>query len=240
MSSRFRSGARSLISKRGIHKPGASSRALARQRAQWQARTAVVRRAPIRGFVGRAGENKFFDVALANYNCDTTGTMTHLDIVTQGDTVNSRDGRKFMPTWVNFRGYIVNGATSVSTDSAVILLWDKQPNKALAAVTDFLDSASSLSQNKRENASRFLVIRRWDFAMTGKNDGTTTSGYVRNFDKFVRLPRGLIAECTPADTTGAIGNRVTGALLLCTVGRTAAGTTSAIFSAAIRVGFKDV
>jgi len=198
------------------------------------------RRAPIRGFVGRAGENKYFDLASATYATDTTGSVTHLDVVTQGDTVNSRDGRKFNPVWVNMRGYVQNSSTSTATDNVVILLWDKQPNKALCAITDVLDAITPESQNKRENASRFQIIRRWNYCLTGKNDGSTVGGYIRNWDKYVRLPPGLIAECTPADTTGAIGNRVTGALIMLTLGNIAAGTAAATLRTSIRIGFKDV
>lgn len=194
----------------------------------------------LRGFLGGAGENKYVDVATATYACDTTGSVTHISVVPQGDSVNQRDGRKFMPTSVNIRGSIGNGSTSTSTENAVMLVWDKQPNKALAALTDILDAATPIAQNKRENASRFTILRRWDSVLTGKSDGSTTSGYIRNFDHFVRLPRGLIAECTPADTTGEIGNRVTGALLFVTVGNRTAGSTAAGLIVNIRVGFKDV
>jgi len=204
------------------------------------ARAFPIVRPVVRGFLGRAGESKYIDIAGAAYVCDTTGSITHLDVVTQGDTVNSRDGRKFMPTWLQMRGRVGNNANATYNDCAVILVWDKQPNKALAAVTDVLDTANPQSMNKRENASRFQIIRRWDFTLTGKSDGSTTPGYVRNFDKFVKLPRGLVAECTPADTTGAIGNRVTGALLLVTVGAKAPGDTASVLAVGMRIGFKDV
>jgi len=204
------------------------------------ARALPIARPVMRGFLGRAGENKYIDIGNAGYVCDTTGAITHLDVVTQGDSVNSRDGRKFMPTWVNFRGFVTNGATADSNIAVVMLVWDKQPNKALAAITDVLDFVTPQAQNKRENASRFTILRRWVFSLTGKNDGSTTPGYQRVFTPFVKLPRGLIAECTPADTTGAIGNRVSGALLLITLGNHLAGTTAASLAASIRVGFKDV
>ena len=192
---------------------------------------------PLSRFVG---ENKYVDVANAAYVCDTTGSITHISVVPQGDSVNQRDGRKFMPTWVNMRGIIANGSTSTSTESAVLLVWDKQPNKALAAITDILDTTSTVAQNKRENSSRFMIIRRWSVVLTGKSDGSTVPGFARNFDRYVRLPPGLVAECTPSDTTGEIGNRVTGALLLVTLGNRAAGTSAAALETTIRVGFKDV
>ena len=194
----------------------------------------------LRGFLGGAGENKYVDVANAVYVCDTTGSITHISVVAQGDSVNQRDGRKFMPTWVNMRGIIANGSTATSTESAVLLVWDKQPNKALAAITDILDVVSTVAQNKRENSSRFMIIRRWSVLLTGKSDGSTVPGFARNFDRYVRLPRGLVAECTPSDTTGEIGNRVTGALLLVTLGNRAAGTAAAALETSIRIGFKDV
>jgi len=194
----------------------------------------------VRGFVGAGAENKYHDVAAASYVLDNTGSITHLDVVPQGSTVNRRDGRKFSPLTAHFRGRITSNSATTFSEYSVILLWDKQPNKALAAVTDVLDAANPYAQNKRENASRFRIIRRWDGCVTGKNDGTSTSGFARNFDKFVRLPRGLIAECTPADITGEIGNRVTGALLLVTVGNQAAGNTAGVCYCSVRIGFQDV
>lgn len=186
------------------------------------------------------GENKYVDVAITTYPCDTTGTITHISVVPQGDSVNSRDGRKFMLKTVQIRGKVMNGSTATYTNNAILLVWDKQPNKALAAITDILDSVHADSMNKRENASRFVILRRWDMMLTGKNDGSTVGGFIRNFDRFVKLPGGLIAECTPSDATGEIGNRVTGALLLVTVGSIVAGTAAASFIGPIRVGFEDV
>ena len=149
----------------------------------------AARALPIARPVSRSvGENKYIDIAHASYANDTTGSVTHLSVVPQGDSVNSRDGRKFMLTNVNIRGWIEQNSTAVWNNPVNLLVWDKQPNKALAAITDILDSIHPSSQNKRENASRFMILRRWDMVLTGKNDGSTVSGFARNFDKFVRFP----------------------------------------------------
>jgi len=231
----FTSGGRVRSSQGGTRKVRAPVRRYVR-------RAPVRRRANVRtsGFVGSSGENKFFDLAHAAYVNDTTGSITHLDVIPQGTTVNSRDGRKFSPTAVNIRGWQEQGSTAVWNNPVCLLVWDKQPNKALAAITDVLDSVHPTSQNKRESASRFTIIRRWDTVLTGKNDGSTVDGFAKNFDHYVKLPAGLIAECTPSDTTGAIGNRVSGALLFITLGGRAAGTTAAHTDVSIRVSFKDV
>ena len=192
------------------------------------------------GFVGASGDAKYVDVSSATYVCDTTGAITHMSIVPQGSTVNQRDGKAFRCTSIQLRGKVTNGATAVANDCAVMLVWDKQPNKALAAITDILDAATAQALTKRENASRFVILRRYDFSLTGKSDGTSTAGYMRSFEKYVRLPSDCVAVCTTADTTGEIGNRVSGALLLVTVGGTAAGTAAASLIATARVNFTDV
>jgi len=121
-----------------------------------------------------------------------------------------------------------------------MLVWDKQPNKALAAITDILDSVSANSMNRRENAGRFVVVRRWDFVLHGKGDGSTTSDYVKNFDEWVKLPKGCVSQCTSAGANGVIGEIISGALHLVSVGITAAGTAAAEAKMNVRVNFRDV
>jgi len=121
-----------------------------------------------------------------------------------------------------------------------MLVWDKQPNKALAAITDVLDAVQPQAMNKRENAGRFVVLRRWNEVLTGKGDASTTAGFAKNFDEYVKLPKDCICECTGADTTGAIGNRISGALLLITLGNIAPGNSAAALTCAVRVNFMDI
>lgn len=194
-----------------------------------------------RGFLGAAGDAKFVDIANANYACDTTGSVTHLSIVPTGTTVNSRDGKAFRPTSFECAGTIYNSTSAGFNKARVLLVWDYQPNKALAGVTDILDSASSYSLKKRENAARFKIIRDWRFDLVGTNSsGLYTDTAFETFDQYVKLPADCVAACTAADTTGAIGNRVTGALLLVTIGNNVAGATSAVLTMTGRVNFMDL
>ena len=149
-------------------------------------RSIAARTSPFRG---PAGDAKYITIANSDYNFDTTGSIAHLSAVQQGSTVHERDGKAFRITSVQLRGYASNNSASVMNDCAALLVWDKQPNKALAAITDILDSANARSMNNRDNAGRFVVLRRWDFALTGKNDGSTVSGFFESFDYFVKCPR---------------------------------------------------
>jgi len=198
-----------------------------------------------RGFLGPAGEAKYFDYAagaLSTFALNTTGSIVLVDEVPQGTTVTTRDGRKWKDTSVAIRGIAQADSTTATTVGAAYLVWDRQPNKALASITDYLDAADANSFPKRENAQRFLTIRKWRWSFAGNNTtaGQNNDSTVYAIDEFVKLPAECIAETTSADTTGVIGNRVTGALLLITVGTTAAGTADANLIVKIRTNFRDI
>lgn len=199
-------------------------------------------RAPQRGFMGAAGEAKYLDIALGTLALNTTGSISHLDIVPTGTTVNSRDGRKFKNTSVQIRGFATADNTTITTIGAMYLVWDKQPNKALAAITDVLDTNNASSFTKRENSQRFKIIKKWRWSFAGNNltAGQQSDTSMYDIDEYVKLPDDCLAECTTADTTGAIGNRVTGALLLVTTGISPAGTADALVNINSRVNFSDV
>jgi len=205
-------------------------------------RTSFVRRNQqiARGFISPiAADAKYFDVALTNYACNTTGSITHLDIIPQGTTVNSREGKSYTLTKLQIRGLFVANSTSVLNTAGALIVWDKQPNKALAGITDVLDSVSPFAFNKRENRGRFVTIKRITRSIVGNSATPTTGREQVPYEKVINLPPGLISEKTAVDTTGVIGNTINGALLLVTVGTVAAGTQDADFSATFRIGFRE-
>ena len=205
-------------------------------------RTSTYRRMVNRGFLGAAGEAKFFDIASGVLPLNTTGSISHLDIVPTGTTVNSRDGRKFKNQSFQVRGVAQADNTTTVCTGAMYLVWDRQPNKALAGITDVLDAATPIAFSKRENAQRFKIIKKWRWAFGGNNltAGQQTSASIYDIDDYVKLPEECVAECTTLDTTGAIGNRITGALLLITVGTSAPGTADANVQITTRVNFVDI
>ena len=205
-----------------------------------------VRRFPRRGVqrpvTTKLADSKYFDVAGATYGCNTTGSITHLDIVPQGTTVTTREGKSFRLTSVWARGSIDNLAATVLSDVLCMLVWDRQPNKALAAITDIIDVVTADSFTKRENAGRFKILKKWSVSMSGSGTTVTNNGGKTNhrIDDYVKLPSDCVAVCTSADTTGAIGNRISGALLLVTAGdQVAAGAVSSNMIAGFRIGFKE-
>jgi len=210
-------------------------------------RAQVQRQIP-RGFVtALAADSKYFDQgsgAPISSVLNTTGAVLHLDVITQGDAVTQRSGKSFQLTNFQIRGFLSNNATSVINHVAVYLVWDRQPNKVLFGVTDFLDQVASTGASmfaKRENKGRFLTIKKWQRVLIGQGlAGVPVTGREAIvIDKWIRLPAECIAQCTATDTTGAIGNRITGALALVTIGNVIAGTAAATLNFNFRVGFRD-
>lgn len=192
-----------------------------------------------RGFVGSRGDAKYFDTALATYVADTTGQRTHLSIVPQGTTVNTREGKAFRCTSVNVRGKVSAGTTTTIANYAGYLVWDYQPNKALALVADILDTASSNSFPRRENNERFKIIKKYYGLVIGNTTTPTVGTEAYEIDDYVKLPKDANVLCTAADTTGAIGNTIQGALIWVSVGDIAAGTAAAQFVVGFRLNFTD-
>lgn len=197
---------------------------------------------PMRGFLGPAGDQKYVDVANASYGMDTTGSITHVSIVPQGTTVNQREGKAFQITSVQIRGQSLSDLSTTTAAGHVYLVWDYQPNKALAGITDVLDAVTTQSFTKRENASRFKILMSRVYVFAGNATVPVDGTEIYPVEEFIRVPKSCsIATCTVADTTGAIGNRVTGALLLITVGNKAiAGNLGASYVVTLRVNFKDI
>lgn len=189
--------------------------------------------------VALGGEAKYVDIASDTYNLDTTGEITHMSIVPQGATVNSRVGRKCELTTFQMRGRVIAGSTGTICDAAAYLVWDEQPNKALAAITDILDAATPNGLSKRENVQRFKIIRKWRWMLVGNQTTPTAGTEAYTVDEYVKLPKGCVVVPTTADTTGVISDVITGALLFVTVGSVAAGTTAGAAVLTARTGFRD-
>lgn len=194
-----------------------------------------------RGYLGAAGDAKFVDVALADYSCSTTGSLTHLDIVPQGTTVNSREGKAFKVTGVHVKGFIQGLAATAITTASWALVWDYQPNKASTNIVDIFDSINATSFRNRDNAGRFKILAYRFNTVIGNTGGNLTDSTVRVVDSFTAVGPGAgVALCTSSDTTGVIGNRVSGALYLVTTGSNPVDTSEAKAVFRIRVMFSDV
>lgn len=171
-------------------------------------------------------ERKVVDTASAQYACDTTGSVTALNLVATGTDINNRIGRKVMLKSVQVRGtvYPVDDATQ-SGSSRVMVVYDAQPNpSAIATITDILQASEGDSYQNLNNRDRFKVLADYHLPV-GRVSNTATQTltvspgiHEINCFKSVNLP--VIFNGT---TTAVIGAITTGVLLLVTIGTQGAG-----------------
>lgn len=192
-----------------------------------------------------ASEGKFFDTVNGVQELVTAGSVSLLDQIAQGDSVNERDGQKWRDIAVQLRGSIKTDSTTTLALAKWMLVWDAQPNLALATVANILDansgSAPITQLPNRDGNRRFTILRSKTYTLGG-NDTTAAqqvSNGIHYIDEYVKLPKWCEIQTTAADTTGAIGNRVSGALLLVNMSDQATGTTAPDMDWTTRVSFVD-
>lgn len=191
-----------------------------------------------RGYIGRSGDQHFVDATITQAVIGTTATLQHISIVPQDSTVNGRNGRAFRCQTARIRLTMSPDSTAQLNFLKYALVWDYQPNKALAAYTDIYDAATVQSQPKKENDMRFKIIKEWNIKLPG-NATLALDNSQAWIDTTVRLPRDANVILTTADTTGVIGDVIQGALIFTTLGTNGAGTTDAGCIGTVRVNFSE-
>lgn len=200
-------------------------------------------RAAVKGAIAQYGgrkELKYVDLAQATYACDTTGSVTALNLLAVGDDNTSRDGRQVTIKSVQLRGFVTGSDDNTSNNLArVLLVWDNANNSgAIATIAQILSAATSCSYPLVDNANRFTIL--WDSHYEiGRVSDTATQSFAGSPTIHAVNYYKKINQITQySGTTAAIGSIQNGALLLVTIGSSAAGTGSAAVLAS-RVRFTD-
>lgn len=199
--------------------------------------------APLKGAIAPYGgrpELKYVDVASSAYVCDTTGTVTALNLLAVGDDNNTRDGRQVTIKSVQIRGIVQNVDQATGDSYArIMLVWDNANNSGtIATIAQILTAATSLSFPLIDNAQRFTILSDRTYAI-GQISTTATQSFagspnVNTCDLYKKINQ----VTQYSGTTAAIGSIQNGALLLVTLGNNGAGL-GATALIATRVRFTD-
>jgi len=140
----------------------------------------------------------------------------HLSQIAVGAAVYNRVGRSARLCRLQISGLLNAGINEYESLCKQALVWDRFPNKALASITDIWDGGHPVYFENQENMNRFVILYERTVVLTGNANaaGTMTSGMSADIGFDVDLP-GLTTFSTTADTTGVIGNTISGALLYC-------------------------
>lgn len=119
------------------------------------------------GVVSTGGEMKFHDIDVDDAVVDAAGTIQNagtINIIPQGDTEKTRNGRKCTITVVQWRYEITlpevdAAATPSEPDQVRVMLYvDHQCNGATAAVLDILETTNYQSFRNLAQGNRFTIL----------------------------------------------------------------------------------
>jgi hypothetical protein len=195
----------------------------------------------VRGQIRPRKELKFVDLAAATYGFSTTGTITLLNGISEGDDYTNRNSRNVVIKSVAARGYVfaVGGlALGASTPAKArhLLVWDNASNGALPAITDVLTSADSFAFPSVNNEKRFTILYDRTYVI-GPLSTTATQAYADSTQRDVECLVKLDAPVEFIGTGATIASIGNGALLAITVGSAGVNVTSG--SIGYRVRFME-
>lgn len=182
-------------------------------------------------------ELKYLDTSIGS-SMDTTGNIIYLGAISSGAGENARIGRKINIRSIEMKFGITGSATCTQVKWRWMLVYDRQPNKALAGWTDLLTTKDVFSFKNDQNRERFVILKDKMGTTVGNN---TTAG--QNTDKTAQVAKYYKRCKLPVvygnAGTGAIGDTTTGALLFFALGSVAPGTADATLVGNARVRFDD-
>lgn len=178
-------------------------------------------------------------------NSSTANRMYLINAIPIGGDANSRIGKKVTCSAVSIRGYVRAASATVQNKCALMLVWVKSPNLPLGlpAVADILDAnTDSNSHTNLDLSTKFKIVRRWEFNVTGNSTTPSTGNELQCVDQYVQLKAGKYDSMWSAtNTDGAITGFEKGALLLLTVGLgNYDSTLTPLFNGDVRVYFTDI
>jgi hypothetical protein len=190
----------------------------------------------IRGPIRPAVEFHYNDIQQASYTMNTTGAVTLLNGIAEGNDNTTRLGRKAFMRDVSVSGFSQpTGTTGLPQQHRVLVVWDNAAAGALPAVTDILSTSDTTSFPNPNNVARFTILYDQTLVI-GLLSASVADQVIKEFRTTLRVDSATQYQLT----TGVIGALQNGALLMVTLGSNVAGATAGAAQIATRVTFTDV
>lgn len=170
---------------------------------------------------------------LMQFSTDSTvaNCMLLLNTVPTGNSAITRIGKKVAAKAIQIRGTLLVSTATKADNVALMLVWIKTPNLAatLPAVTEILKTQHVASLTNRDNASKFKIVRRWNYVLTGNQTTPSTGTEEICIDEYVTLkPSKYESVWSQGSVNGTIGEFEKGALILLCVGEEAYNATTTV------------
>lgn len=180
----------------------------------------------------RALELKNFDTPIAATAVPAMSFLAAqpLNLVVTGDTANDRTGRKLMMKSFYMRYSFTNITAAGGQQVRILVVYDKQPNGVLAAITDVLTVNDIDALNNLNNSQRFVTVCDYMSPISSAGGNNTLISDV--------IYKKLNLETVYGTSTGAIADINTGALL-CFVAQNGGAAVSTVIKYKARIRFAD-
>lgn len=159
------------------------------------------------------GERKNVDTQLSNFivAATSTGTLTTLNAMLAGGQPTQRIGRRIELSSLYLRGQVRLASTTAGAASVrVLVIYDRQTNKAAPAITDVLVSDNINAQMLLANSHRFKVLKDCLYPVLG-----TSGPQALVVDEWIPL-KGLQTEYVDGSGAGTVADITSGGLFIIT------------------------
>lgn len=189
------------------------------------------------------GELKFSTVNY-NQNANLSSTFVLLNGLTRGsDAEGNRIGRNYTIRSIQWRLPVLNEANISLTCVPLrfLIVWDKDPNGALPALTDVLDAARTCAMVNMNNKARFDIVHSEYFHPSADSSGGAAVASANQvgfaLEGYQKLK--LRTTCNNGNA-GTIADIQHGALYAVIFSEITAGTTDWDVNGYFRIRYEDV
>lgn len=197
-------------------------------------------------------DDTFFSAGNANTRittteCNSAGIIRFVggEIIQGTGDLSNRIGRSIILKSFQFEGTLKANSAATAQKIKWFLILDDEPGAALPAWTDIFDatSGSGVTGNavfydlrNLATTDRFTVLKSGTHTISG----TGNEDNIQDLNFFYKPPQDIEIRYKAANAgTGVYNSIEKGALLFCTIGTNATGTTAATITASYRIRYTD-
>lgn len=154
---------------------------------------------------GLRPEFKFFNTTLATSMANTLAVDTSINLIPQGDTESTRDGRQCTIKSIAFSGVLTSNVVTPSDPQIcwIYCILDTQCNGAVAAITDIFDTnVPGIAFMNLSNSNRFKILKK--FAVPLNSTAGDVSTQVAAVSKTIKWYKKCSIPLEFSGTTGAV------------------------------------
>jgi len=202
------------------------------QLVRYKAPTAVVRRFRPTSDHRQRNETKVSQITASNAN-STAGSITLINGISTGSSINQRDARKIILTNLDIYLRQVPNSDFVSNSTRYFIILDNAPNGVTPAITDIFSNAGISTAQRVDTMWRFKILWQKNYSSGYSSTDSTNYQHSMAIHKVLALKSRQVQYIADSSTIADIGK---GALYFVEFGSNVHST----WSVNLALRFKDI